>query len=157
MSRVEFDALGARLRRAPYGCLDLEGESALAPHMREALRSAAAWALRFGVRGGWFQTDYAALAAPDAPPPPLGEVAAILAACRAKGERSRFGARYMDLLLRWAWAPPDRLAVVGLPPPYDPLLAIFDAGCGLSGEHGFVGPGLSTPWVGLPEDHLQAA
>lgn len=140
-----------RLERAPYDrLLDLREETGLAPHFKRALVQAAAWAIHFGQRANWHRTDYGALVAPDSPPSPEDEIAATLAACRT----TRFSQLYIELLLRWAWAPRERREAVGLRPPYDPLLPILDVAGHINAEHGFMGPGMASISINTPESHL---
>lgn len=155
MSRAAFDALRGELEAQRWNVLDVLGENALGPHMKHSLSNAALWAARLGVTAGWFKADYAGLVRPDLAPPE-DEIAATLEVCRANGERSRYGRTYLDLLLRWAWAE-DGVEHDGLPAPYEPLLAIFRAGAGINGEHGFIGPGMISIPIGAPDRHLPTA
>ena len=155
MSRAQFDALRTELEGQRWNRLDIHAENALGAHVKRALEHAAWWAKRFDVSAGWFKADYAAIACPGLAPPEA-EIAATLAACRANGERSRYGRVYMDLLLRWAWIEGE-VDMDGLPAPYAPLLAVLYAGAGIGGEHGFLGPGAVGIRIGRPEEHLQDA
>lgn len=155
MSRATFQALRDELEAQRWNLLDLKAETDLGEHYVRMLRRAAPWAKRFGRTAKWFETDYAALAHPDLVPPG-DDIARALATCRRNGELSRFGSVYMDLLLRWTWAE-EEIEAGGLPPPYEPLLAIFRAGAGIDGEHGnFRGPGVGSIAVGPPEQYLAA-
>lgn len=151
MSEAQFDGLAEALSAQRWD-LPLEDATALAPKARESLRAAAQWATRFDVGGGWFKADYALLAAPEHSPP-KDRITQVVSACRANGESSRYGATYIDLVLRWSWAE-DHIALDGLTPPYEGIKTIFLAGSGLSGEHGFIGPGLASLRIGSREDHL---
>ena len=152
MSEAAFDDLACALCVQSWD-MDLMEANALVPHLRTSLQATAAWAQAFGVTSGWFKTDYAVLAAPAHPPPPADELAKVIQTCRANGEASRYGATYIDLCLRWAWAS-DAIDVGGREPPYEGIKQILLAGAGVSGEHGTIGPGIAAIRIGMPKDHL---
>lgn len=155
MSTPRFDARRGELEALRWPVLEIEEENALAPHMTRALVDAARWAEHLAIRAGWFHADYGALVCPEAPAP-ADAVDATVAAARSHGMRGLFTPRYVELLLRWAWAA-DHADLGRLPPPYDPMMDIFRAGGIITGEHGFIGVGTMQRWIGAPERHLQHA
>lgn len=152
MSKAEFDILSDAFKAQQWQ-LDMSQASKLAPHLKASLSSCAGWAVRFGISTGWFKTNFAKLAAPDYPSPPLDQIEAVIAACRANGEASRYGATYVELLLRWAWAE-EAIELGELEPPYNGIKTILLSGSGISGEHGSIGTGMASIRIGSPSNHL---
>jgi len=152
MSQAEFDALSDAFQAQQWQ-LDMAEASKLAPLLKASLNSCAGWAVRFGISAGWFKTDFATLAAPNHPAPATDQIEAVIAACRANGEASRYGATYIELLLKWAWAE-EAIELGGLEPPYSGIKTILLSGTGISGEHGSIGTGVASIRIGSPSDHL---
>ncbi|MGW4651608.1 hypothetical protein [Kitasatospora sp. NPDC004289] len=120
--------------------------------MREYLRRAARWAEAVGGTDVWPFFDLAGLVDPGVQVE-AGVAGQLAALVERLGEGSG-GARICRAAVRWASLGEDARCAVGLPDPYEPLVAMVERGGGVTLENGMIDFVTTRVRVRSWRDHL---